>query len=123
MPTKVALVRQAQKRFRLINKHVFDGKLPPIQIKFFKNSKKIDGTFVSFIPPAGSKPHIILYAEVSDEVLLHEMVHYYLYLQYLPAFKLSGQTPKNGRIFVRRYSHTKEFWKILRSCHCKYRLV
>lgn len=123
MKNSPALVRKAQKRFRLMNKNFFDNCLPPIRIEVKSNSKNYNGTFVSFLPPADGKPYIILYKDVSDEVLLHEMVHYLLYISYMPAFKLSGQTIADAKRFTKKYQHTKEFWGILREINAAFKLV
>ena len=122
MDKHLSLVRKAQKRFRLMNKTFFDSCLPPIKIQVKTNSNKFDGTFVSFLPPADAKPYIILYKDINDEILLHEMVHYLLYTSYLPAFQLSGQTMADAKKFTRKYQHTKEFWSVLRDIKTNYRL-
>lgn len=112
MNKHLTLIRKAQKRFRIINKHLFDGCLPKIQIEVKASSKDFDGTFVSFTPPEDGKPYIILYKDLSDEILIHEMIHFYLYTIHLPGFMLSAKRPRDATIFRKKYAHTKEFWEI-----------
>lgn len=72
-----------------------------------------DATFACVVPNYGrTKPYITFYGNVTDETLIHEMVHYYLYLKYLPEYLASKQRLTEDRIFIRRFGHTKEFWKI-----------
>lgn len=112
MNKNLSLVRKAQKRFQQFNQMGFDGCLPKIKIEVKTYSNDSDGYFLSFFPD--TKPQIVLYKNVDDKILLHEMVHYYLYTLYLPVFKLSGQTPADSKKFMRKYQHTKEFWDVLR---------
>ncbi len=119
MKKNLALVRRAQKRFKLINEIGFDGCLPKIKIEIHTSSKDFDGTFVSFNPPSDGKPYIVLYKDISDEILLHEMTHYYLYILYLPSFKLSAQMPADAKRFMKKYQHTKEFWEVQREAMSK----
>lgn len=114
MKKNLSLVRKAQKRFKLINKYGFDGCLPKIKIEVKSSSKDFDGTFISFNPPNDGKPYIILYKDISDQILLHEMVHYYLYIVYKPIFMLSGRTITDAKRFMSKYQHTKEFWRVQR---------
>jgi len=116
MRGNLALVRKAQNRFRLMNRYLFDNCLPRIRIEVKEKSSKYDGTFVSFNPPETGKPYIILYKNIDDEILLHEMIHYLLYIGYLDEFFLSGQNLSSALRFRRKYGHTKEFWRIHQEC-------
>jgi len=74
----------------------------------------IEGTFVCFLPLIVGKPFIELSLDYTDKTLIHEMVHYFLYLQYLPHFLASPQKQGDANKFRKRFQHTREFWAVLR---------
>jgi len=114
--TRESLIKIAQAKYNYLNKKIFSKALPKVDIKVrMARYNGIEASLVTYFFALEGKPSIEIHHEwITDEVMLHEMTHLYLYLQYLPSYKLSGQKPADAREFHRMYAHTREFRDFLR---------
>ena len=106
-------------RFRYFNKHLFAGKLPKIKIIDKKTSKDLEASFI-YTAYSTRDTYIVVYGPADDKIMIHEMVHYYLYMKYI--YKRVKNRPRKEKEFYEflkkinkikgKVFHTKEFWKI-----------